>query len=71
MPKTIEYHTHGVRELYLRPGCHSCWDCKNCVDMTDPTHYMCRDRGLTSHRDRNFPYDNTRCRRFKDRHGNK
>lgn len=65
MPKTIEYHPKGIREVYTKPGCRCCWDCKYCVNMADITHYICRARGLTSKRTPKFPYDNTKCKEFE------
>lgn len=66
MPKTIEYHAKGIIEIYSKKDCHSCWDCMHCVNMVDASQYMCRARGLSNLRDRNFPYDNTKCEEFKD-----
>lgn len=66
MPKTVEYCTNGIREVYSKKGCNSCWNCKHLVNMVDPSHYMCRSRALSSHHDRNFPYDNTKCEEYKD-----
>jgi hypothetical protein len=65
--KSVEYHKHGIREIYSRNNCHSCWDCGYCVDMANPNQYMCRCRGLTSLKNKNFPYDNTKCEEFKQR----
>lgn len=67
MPKTVEYYPNGTREWWHTSGCNSCWDCENCVNMVDPSHYMCKARGLNSHRNIKFPYDNTRCKEFKRR----
>lgn len=69
MPKMVEYHTNGVREIYSRKECHSCWDCQYCVNMADSSHYICRSRGINSHKSINFPYDNTKCKEFKHRDG--
>jgi hypothetical protein len=69
MPKTVEYHSKGIREVYSKPHCHSCWDCQHCADMVDVTQYFCRARGLSSLRDRNFPYDNTKCKEFREKDG--
>lgn len=67
MPKTVEYYPNGVREISHKKACHSCWDCSHCVDMIDVTHYLCTARRLSSKRNVNFPYDNTKCKEFKAR----
>lgn len=71
MPKTIEYAQNGVREVYSRKDCHSCWECAHCIDMVDPTHYMCRAKSISSKNDWRFPFDNTKCEEFKHKYGEK
>lgn len=65
MPKITEYRDNGVREVYIKKRCHSCWDCQYCINMVDPTQYMCKSKWLSSSRNRNFPYDNTKCEEFR------
>lgn len=69
MPKIVEQYPQGIREVYSKTGCHSCWDCAYCINMADVTQYMCRSRGLSSLHTRNFPYDNTKCKEFMTRDG--
>jgi hypothetical protein len=70
MPKTVEYHKHGIREISEKKGCHSCWDCVHCRETFDPTFYICNvgEKCLSSHTNRKFPFDNTKCKEFDSRH---
>lgn len=68
MPKTVEYCNKGVREVYSKKGCNSCWNCKHC-DVSVYKGYVCLTRRLSTHININFPYDNTKCKEFEQRNG--
>lgn len=68
MPKTVEYLSNGVREVYSKKECHSCWDCLNCRATSNG--YVCEARSLSTYRNSKFPFDNTKCKEFKSIDGN-
>lgn len=66
MPKTIEYSNKGMREVYFRKSCHSCWDCTHCLP-TFKSYYACEVRLISAQNNSKFPFDNTICKEYKDR----
>ena len=64
--KSIQVHKNGIRTIYERKGCHSCYDCLYLCKKKD--HYTCYVRTrVNSLTGRNFPYDNTKCEDFEDK----
>lgn len=71
MAKNKEFMGTGWRQWQTIKGCHSCLECQHCNLHTDTKGglvYKCdKFIGKTSNIDKRFPYDNTRCKEFKDK----
>ena len=67
--KRIQIQSNGVRTIQSKKGCNNCIDCVHCEaeKLGECTlYYICcvqHKNGLIDH---NFPYDNTKCKEFKD-----
>lgn len=58
MPKTVEFYGKGIREIYPKKGCHSCYDC---LHLHIDKHCMRKHKEISG----KFPYDNTKCPDFE------
>lgn len=61
--KSIYTYKNGIRTVYDRKGCHSCWDCEH---FSEPSK-SCKVKNIDSNIRRNFPYDNTICKEYKEK----
>lgn len=69
MGKSKIFDSRGIREFYSTKGCHSCIDCKHCIDeRREMGHYYecAMDSRKNSMDKRMFPYDNTKCTMFEE-----
>lgn len=67
--KRIQIQNNGIRQIQSKAGCNSCQDCKHCQCgeiSYDKWYYFCLVQHKSSIVDKNFPYDNTKCKEFKD-----
>lgn len=60
--KSIQVFKNGVRVIYSQKDCHSCYDCKNCVQTENG--YTCLK--ISNIKRRIFPYDNTKCQLYEE-----
>lgn len=71
MSKRIEFFQNGIRKVQSKKDCHSCYDCIYLQDVYDACIdgclKMCFVAGKSEEYHKNFPYDNTKCKEWRNK----
>ena len=60
-----EINENGIREIHQRKGCNCCYVCAHLEYHGSPIGYKCSKMKKSHFHDPRFPYDNTKCKEFR------